>query len=232
MGLPREGRSQAVAGIPFTLEKQRNAVGSPAGAGSTSCGWAQWPGQGYSIKVQLQLAGSWPSRQRNKAMELGCLLTSQSSSPFTLGVRLWNVLPTNLRTGATDSLFSPSKGRTMWLVPGSGVQGGLCRSLRSPLPGGPSNLEDSLVTSAHPTPTHCCYTDRGIRPWCTAVTFHRFGAPPPSASPVGLAPWNWGNRMAGEARTFPFSTTPQGSQKTEVQESYKTCELAPPTVKW
>lgn len=75
---PRQGRNPVVAGTPFSWEKQRNLMNIPERMGSMCCGWAQCPRQGQGTDEWPQMFYNWHSIQKNKAIDPGCSLTSQS----------------------------------------------------------------------------------------------------------------------------------------------------------
>ena len=92
--------------VGLSLQKQRDSLGGiPAGVSSKSCSWAKTQGE-QRMGVQPWLSGGWESRQSNKATEPCCPTVSQSSPPFSHGVKLQST-SANLRTGTTESLFPP-----------------------------------------------------------------------------------------------------------------------------
>ena len=87
-----------MAGIPFSQEEQKDWVGIPVGVRSTSCSWAQKPGQGHSTKVQPWLSAGWHMGQRSKATEPGHPITSRACfpSPLVSGCRAHYLQPQGL----------------------------------------------------------------------------------------------------------------------------------------
>lgn len=164
--------------------------------------------------MQPWLSGNQHSRQRNKATEPGHLpLTSQSLPLLTLCVQLQCTLSAKPRTGTTATLLSPSEGRTLQLIPGSGggIGGNTTEVFWSLLLGGQNNKGDDQVLPAHP-PLHSkatlllasgCGDSTGIS-WTWSPIAH---CVPLWVSPLGLEQSDHGGGAHLPREHRPFSTT-------------------------
>lgn len=131
-------------------------------------------------------------------------ITSQSSPPFALGVRLWNTLPANPRTGATESLFFLEQMHSV-TGPVVGVQRDTLECHWLPLPGVQNNKEAGclLPPSRHEPLPHCqqhlaAGNSTGISWIWSPVTHH-----------IPLRGWSPGTRVIWLHRQCPPS---QGAQ--------------------
>ena len=114
-------------------------------------------GRGHRTAAQLQLLGSWHSRQRWRAIESCFLMDSQNSPSGTLGVRLCSSLSAKPTMLAIESLFPLSKDCPVSLIPSWGAERTPWRSKFTY--NKRAKQKSPSCCSRKPHPENCCYND-------------------------------------------------------------------------
>ena len=114
-------------------------------------------GRGHRTATQLQLLGSWHSRQRWRAIESCFFMDSQNSPSGTLGVRLCSSLSAKPTMLAIESLFPLSKDCPVSLIPSWGAERTPWRSKFTY--NKRAKQKSPSCCSRKPHPENCCYND-------------------------------------------------------------------------